>query len=160
MTQNWVSKVWEFLRQDVAAKHFKNGTVVSVEAFPDRDQIVRHRLRLPPQATGESAGNIRTDAARMRLAYDDDKGQPVESWVSAVIVVRTIPTGGRGAAYDWHAINILFFRAPKASSMPMTSCSSSWPAPFAPSRNGRNGATASLPVCTRRSTKNWRSKGR
>jgi hypothetical protein len=106
-------KAEEFLRQDVAAKHFKNGTVVSVEAFPELDQIVRHRLGLPPQAAGDSAGNIRTDAARMRLAYDDDKGQPVESWVSAVIVVRTIPTGGRGAAYDWHATSVLFFRAPK-----------------------------------------------
>src|SRR5580704_5922483 len=53
-------KAEEFLRQDVAAKHFKNGTVVSVEAFPELDQIVRHRLGLPPHAAGDSPGNIRT----------------------------------------------------------------------------------------------------
>ena len=103
----------EFIRQDLIAKYRKGKTVVSVDPFPELDQIVRHRLGLPPTAAGGNASGIRTDAARARLAYDDDKGQPVEEWISAAIVVRSIPTGGRGAAYDWHAVMVTFYRAPK-----------------------------------------------
>jgi hypothetical protein len=103
----------EFIRQDLIAKYRKGKTVVSVDPFPELDQIVRHRLGLPPTAAGGSASGIRTDAARARIAYDDDKGQPVEEWISAAIVVRSIPTGGRGAAYDWHAVMATFYRAPK-----------------------------------------------
>jgi hypothetical protein len=48
-----------------------------------------------------------------RLAYDDDKGQPVEEWIAAAIVVRAIPTGGRATAYDWHAVRVMLFRTLK-----------------------------------------------
>ena len=103
----------EFLRQDLIAKYRKGKTVVSIDPFPELDQIVRYRLGLPPTAAGGSASGIRTDAARARLAYDDDKGQPVEEWITAAVVVRPVPTGGRGAAYDWHAIMVMFYRTPK-----------------------------------------------
>jgi hypothetical protein len=103
----------EFLRQDLIAKYRKGKTVVSIDPFPELDQIVRYRLGLPPTAAGGSASGIRTDAARARLAYDDDKGQPVEEWVTAAVVVRSIPGGGSGAAYDWHAIMVMDFRTPK-----------------------------------------------
>jgi hypothetical protein len=103
----------EFIRQDLIAKYRKGKTVVSINPFPELDQIVRHRLGLPPTAAGGNASGIRTDAARARLAYDDDQGQPVEEWISAAIVVRSIPTGGHGAAYDWHAVMVTFYRAPK-----------------------------------------------
>ncbi|MDR3674030.1 MAG: cysteine rich repeat-containing protein [Acidobacteriota bacterium] len=103
----------DFLRQDLIAKYRKGKTVVSVDPFPELDQIVRYRLGLPPTAAGGSASGIRTDAARARLAYDDDKGQPVEEWITAAIVVRSVPTGGHGAAYDWHAVMAMFYRAPK-----------------------------------------------
>ncbi|MGA2983432.1 MAG: cysteine rich repeat-containing protein [Terriglobia bacterium] len=103
----------EFIRQDLIAKYRKGKTVVSIDPFPELDQIVRHRLGLPPTAAGGNASGIRTDAARARLAYDDDQGQPVEEWISAAIVVRSIPTGGHGAAYDWHAVMVTFYRAPK-----------------------------------------------
>jgi hypothetical protein len=103
----------EFIRQDLIEKYRKGKTVVSIDPFPELDQIVRHRLGLPPTAAGGSASGIRTDAARARLAYDDDKGQPVEEWISAAMVVRSVPTGGRGASYDWHAIMVMFYRAPK-----------------------------------------------
>ena len=103
----------EFLRQDLIAKYRKGKTVVSVEPFPELDQIVRYRLGLPPTAAGGSASGIRTDAARARLAFNDDKGQPVEEWITAAIVVRAIPAGGHGAAYDWHAVMVMFYRAPK-----------------------------------------------
>ncbi len=103
----------EFIRQDLIAKYRKDKTVVSIDPFPELDQIVRYRLGLPPDAAGGSAKGIRVDAARARLAYNDDKGQPVEEWIAAAMVVRAIPTGGRGAAYDWHAVMTMFYRAPK-----------------------------------------------
>ena len=103
----------EFIRQDLIAKYRNGKTVVSIDPFPELDQLVRYRLGLPPAGAGGNSGGIRTDAARAKLAYDDDKGQPVEEWITAVMVVRTIPTGGRGAAYDWHANMVMFYRAPK-----------------------------------------------
>ena len=109
-------KAEEFLRKDMVpkcTKACKNTTVVSAEAFPELEGMVRHQLGLPPAASGGNARNTRIDAARVRVAFDDDKGQPAEGWIAAAIVVHTMPGGGRGAAYDWHAVNVLFFRAPK-----------------------------------------------
>jgi hypothetical protein len=103
----------EFVRQDLIAKYRKGKTVVSIDPFPELDQMVRYRLGLPAAGAGGSTGGIRTDAARARLAYDDDKGQPVEEWIAAAIVVRAIPAGGRATAYDWHAVRAMFFRTPK-----------------------------------------------
>ena len=106
----------EFLRQDMVpkcTKACKNTTVVSAEPFPELEEMVRHQLGLPPAAAGGNTSNTRVDAARVRVAFDDDKGQPAEGWMAAAIVVHTMPAGGRGAAYDWHAVNVLFFHAPK-----------------------------------------------
>jgi len=104
-------KAEEFLRRDLIEKYRKGKTVVSVESFPELDQLVRSRIGLPP--TGGDVDGIHTEAARARLSFDDDKGQPVEEWVTAEIIVRKIPMGPRGAAYDWHAVNIMSFRTPK-----------------------------------------------
>jgi cysteine rich repeat protein len=109
-------KAEEFLRKDMVpkcTKACKNTTVVSAEAFPQLEEMTRHQLGVPPAASGGNAGNTRIDAARVRIAFDDDKGQPAEGWMAAAIVVHTMPGGGRGAAYDWHAVNLLFFRTPK-----------------------------------------------
>jgi hypothetical protein len=103
----------EFLRQDVAKKCTKGCSVVSVEPFPELAEMVRHQLGMPPAAAGANTGNTRIDAARMRLDFNDDKGQPAEAWVTAAIVVHIMPGGGRGAAYDWHAVNVMSFGAPK-----------------------------------------------
>jgi len=104
-------KAEEFLRRDLIEKYRKGKTVVSVEPFPELDQLVRYRIGLPP--SGGDVNGIHTEGARARLSYDDDKGQPVEEWVTAEIIVRKIPMGPRGAAYDWHAVNVMFFRTPK-----------------------------------------------
>jgi hypothetical protein len=104
-------KAEEFLRRDLIEKYRKGKTVVSVEPFPELDQLVRYRIGLPP--SGGDVNGIHTEAARARLSYDDDKGQPVEEWVTAEIIVRKIPMGTRGAAYDWHAVNVMWFRTPK-----------------------------------------------
>ena len=90
----------------------------------------------------------------MRVAFDDDKGQPAEGWMAAAIVVHTMPAGGRGAAYDWHAVNVLFFHAPKGKLDANDKLFKMIASTFIPSRNGRDGATASLPPCTRRSRRN------
>ena len=101
----------DFLRQDLIAKYRKTATVVSVDPFPELNQIARHRLGLPADGTG-NPGGIHTEAARARLDYSDAAGQPVEEWVTAVIVVRALQSG-RGVAYDWHAIDVMMLRAPK-----------------------------------------------
>ena len=106
----------EFLRHDMVpkcTKACKNATVVSAEPFPQLEEMVRHQLGLPPAAAGGNTSNTRVDAARVRVAFDDDKGQPAEGWMAAAIVVHAMPSGGRGAAYDWHAVSVLFFHAPK-----------------------------------------------
>jgi hypothetical protein len=103
----------EFIRQNLVPKGPKNRTVVSVDSFPELDQIVRHQLGLPPASTGGDSGGIRTEAARARLAYNDDNGKPTEAWLTAAMVVRSVPAGGRGASYDSHAMMVMFFRAPK-----------------------------------------------
>lgn len=104
----------EFLRQEILPKYLKDKTVVSVDPFPELNQMVRHRLGLSPVAgTASDTNGIRTDAARARVLSQDDKGQPVEIWVTSAMVVRTIPGSGRGSFYDWHALNVMFFRAPK-----------------------------------------------
>jgi len=71
----------QFLRQDMVpkcTKVCKNTTVVSAEPFPELEEMVRHQLGLPPAAAGGNTGNTRVDAARVRVAFDDDKGQPAE----------------------------------------------------------------------------------
>jgi hypothetical protein len=101
----------DFLRQDLLAKYRKGKTIVSIEPFPELNQIARHRFGLPPDGTG-NPGGVHTEAARAHLAYDDDSGKAVEEWVAAVIIVRAFQSG-RGVAYDWHATNVMYLRTPK-----------------------------------------------
>jgi hypothetical protein len=102
-----------FLRQDMMKK-FPAGsvTVVSVEPFPALAEMTRHQLGLPPAAGASDNGDTRVEAARMRVTFDH-QGQPSEGWVTAAIVVHLMPGGGRGAAYDWHAVNVMTFGTPK-----------------------------------------------
>ena len=101
----------DFLRQEIIAKYAKDKTVVSVEPFPELDQIARHRLGLAPDNSGAGGNGVRTEAARARLAYNVD-GKPVEEWLSAAVVVRSMQSG-RGALYDWHVMYVMVLRAPK-----------------------------------------------
>lgn len=101
----------DFLHQDLIEKFRKGKPVISIEPFPELNQIARNRLGLPPDGTG-NPGGVHTEAARARLAFDDDKGNPVEEWVSAVIVVRAVQSGP-GVAYDWHAMMVMVMHTPK-----------------------------------------------
>jgi hypothetical protein len=101
----------DLMKQSILPQLRKGKTVVSIGPYPELDQLARGRLGLLP-ASGGNLGTIRTDAARARLSYDDDKGQPVEEWITAVVVVRTVPAG-RGSGYDWRLVNLMSLRAPK-----------------------------------------------
>jgi hypothetical protein len=101
----------DFLRHDLLEKYRKGKPIVSIEPFPELNQYARNRLGLPADGTG-NPGGVHTEAARARLAFDDDKGNPVEEWLTAVIVVRALQSG-RGVAYDWHAIDIMNLHTPK-----------------------------------------------
>ena len=101
----------DFLHQDLIEKFRKGKPVISIESFPELNQIARNRLGLPPDGTG-NPGGVHTEAARARLAFDDDKGNPVEEWVSAVIVVRAVQSGP-GVAYDCHAMMVMVMHTPK-----------------------------------------------
>jgi hypothetical protein len=101
----------ELMKQSILPQLRKDKTVVSIDPYPELDQLARGRLGLLPAASGNS-GTIRTDAARARLSYNDDKGQPVEEWITAVVVLRTVPAG-HGSGYDWRLVNLMSLRAPK-----------------------------------------------
>src|SRR6202021_1658243 len=46
----------DFLRQDLLEKYRKGKPIVSIEPFPELNQIARHRLGLPPDGTGNPGG--------------------------------------------------------------------------------------------------------
>lgn len=100
----------DFIRNNVVWKFHKDKPQVTSEPFPELEQLVRAQLGLGPQSGG--AGATRVEAARVRTSTTSPKGDPVDEWWSAVVVVRTVPAGGRGTGYDWHAEQITGFQAP------------------------------------------------
>jgi len=102
----------DFIRENVVWKIHKDRPQVTSEPFPELEQLVRAELGLRPQSGGAGAGATRVEAARVRTSTTSPKGDPVDEWWSAVIVVRTVPLGGRGASYDWHAEQVTEFQAP------------------------------------------------
>jgi hypothetical protein len=102
-------KAEDYIRQNIL-KVFPSGTaVVSVAPFPELEQIVRKRLGLPPGAG--NTGATRTEAIRVRLAYQKD-GKDMEDWLAVAVVVNISPAG-RGSFYDSHATSLVEFGAPK-----------------------------------------------
>jgi len=98
-----------YFRQHVLPSLPSGSTLVSVEAFPALNQIVRQQLGLPPTDAGNRG--VRTEAIRARVESQKD-GKPTEGWVVLAVVTRTYPVG-RGAFYDSHALDFMAFRAPK-----------------------------------------------
>lgn len=99
----------DFLRK-IASKYYPDAQVVSVDAYPELDQLVRERLGLSLKGTSNQ-GSMRTDAARARLEYEHD-GRTVEQWVTVGEWMRAYPSG-RGNVYDCHATMLMSFSAPK-----------------------------------------------
>ena len=102
-------KAEDYIRQNILKLYPSGTTVVSVAPFPELNAIVRKRQGLP--AGDGSTGPTRTDAVRVRLAYQKD-GKDMEDWVAVAVVVNIYPAG-RGSFYDSHATSLVAFAAPK-----------------------------------------------
>lgn len=102
-------KAEDYFRQNVLTQLPSGTTLVSVEAFPELNEIVRQRRGLPP---GDgNTGSTRTQAIRARTAFQKD-GKDMEGWVALAIVVDISPAG-RGSFYDSHATSLVALSAPK-----------------------------------------------
>ena len=98
-----------YFRQNVLPNLASGSTVISVESFPELNQIARRQMGLPPTDAGNRG--VRTEAIRVRVESQKD-GQPVEGWVVLAVVTRVYPVG-RGSFYDSHAIDFMALRTPK-----------------------------------------------
>jgi hypothetical protein len=103
-------KAEDYFRQSVFTVFPSGSTVVSVEPFPELNQIARKQLGLPPDDAGQ-AGGSRTEAIRAHVEFQKD-GKAMEDWVALVVLTRTFRQG-RGAFYDCHAIDVMALRALK-----------------------------------------------
>jgi hypothetical protein len=103
------TKAEDYIRQNVLKIYPSGTTVMSVAPFPELNEIVRKRQGLPP-GDGKT-GATRTEAIRVRLAYQKD-GKDVEEWLAVAVVVHIYPAGS-GSFYDSHATSLVSFAAPK-----------------------------------------------
>ena len=103
------AKAEDYFRQTVLPQLPNGTTLVSVEAFPELNEIVRQRRGLPP-GNGNS-GATRTDAIRARTTFQKD-GKDMEGWVALAVVVDISPAG-RGSFYDSHATSLVALTTPK-----------------------------------------------
>jgi len=103
-------KAEDYFRQEILTVFPGGSTVVSVEPFPELNQIARKQLGLPPD-DGSNGGSARTEAIRARVKFQKD-GKDLEDWVTLVVVTR-IFRQGQGAFYDCHAIDVTALRAPQ-----------------------------------------------
>ena len=102
-------KAEDYFRQNVFSVFPSGSTVVSVEPFPELNQIARKQLGLPSGDSNDSSA--RTEAIRARVKFQKD-GKDLEDWVALVVVTR-IFRQGRGAFYYCHAIDVTALRAPQ-----------------------------------------------
>ena len=100
----------DFLRKVIIPKSLADKRVVSVDPYPELEQLLRQQLNLPLKGAG-AQGAVRTEAARARLEFDRD-GHSFEEWVTVAEWMRLYPAG-RGNVYDCHAVMLMTFTAPK-----------------------------------------------
>jgi hypothetical protein len=98
-----------YFRQNVVPDLASGSTVVSVESFPELNQIARRQLGLP--STDAANRGVKTEAIRARVEFQKD-GKPMEGWAVLAVVTHVYPAG-RGSFYDCRAIDFMAFRAPK-----------------------------------------------
>jgi hypothetical protein len=99
----------QFFRENLMALLPSGTTLISIDPYPELNQMARQQMGLGPNDNGNTG--IRTDAIRAHVEFKDDSG-PVESWLTAAVVMRTFRVG-RGNLYDLHAIDLMAFNAPK-----------------------------------------------
>ncbi|HEY3729910.1 MAG TPA: cysteine rich repeat-containing protein [Steroidobacteraceae bacterium] len=102
-------KAADYFQQHIANLYPSGARVVSVEPFPELDQIVHQRLGLGADGAA-SRSSVHTDSIRARIEYQRD-GQAVEEWVSLDVVTH-VYQAGRGAFYDCRALYVYALRAP------------------------------------------------
>jgi hypothetical protein len=101
----------QFFRENLMALLPTGTTLISIDPFPELNQLARQQMGLGPNDT-DRAG-IRTDAIRARVEFPV-KEKSLEAWLTAAVVMRTYPVGGGGGhLYDLHAIDLMSFTAPK-----------------------------------------------
>ncbi|HEY2782028.1 MAG TPA: cysteine rich repeat-containing protein [Steroidobacteraceae bacterium] len=98
-----------YIRQYVLKALPSGSTIVSIEPFPELNQIARKQMGLPPGDAGN--GSAQTDAVRARAEFQKD-GKAQEGWLAVAVVTR-IYREGRGSFYDSHAIDLMALRTPK-----------------------------------------------
>jgi hypothetical protein len=98
----------QFFRENLMALLPSGTTLVSIEPYPELNELARQQMGLGPHDTGNG---IRTDAIRARVESQKD-GKPTEAWLTAAVVMRTFRVG-RGFLYDLHAVDLMSLRAPK-----------------------------------------------
>jgi hypothetical protein len=103
-------KAEEYIRQYVPTVLAGGSTIISVEPFPELNQIARKRMGLPAD-NGNDGRGTQTDAVRARIEFQKD-GKAQESWLAVAVVTRTYGAG-RGTFYDCHAIDLTALHAPK-----------------------------------------------
>jgi hypothetical protein len=103
-------KAEDYFRQSVLHELPSGTVVISVDPFPELNQIARKQLGLPPDDAGKGGGT-QTDAIRARAKFQKD-GQAMEVWVALVVVTRVFRQG-RGAFYDCHVIDNMALRTPE-----------------------------------------------
>jgi hypothetical protein len=99
----------QFFRENLMTLLPSGTTVVSVDPYPELNQMARQQFGLRPQDNGN--GGTRTDAIRARVELQKDN-KTIEAWLTAAVVMQTFRVG-RGYLYDLHAIDLMSFTAPK-----------------------------------------------
>jgi hypothetical protein len=103
-------KAEAYIRQYVLKALPSGSTIVSVEPFPELNQIARKQMGLPP-GNGDNGSGAQTDAIRARAEFQKD-GKAQEGWLAVAVVTR-IYREGRGSFYDSHAVDLMALRTPK-----------------------------------------------
>ena len=104
-------KAEEYIRQNILKLYPSGVTAASVAPFPELNEGLRKRQGLSPG--NGAAGTTRTEAVRVRLAYQKD-GKALEEWMAVGVVVNIYPAGN-GSFYDSHAMSLVALSAPKGA---------------------------------------------
>jgi Cysteine rich repeat len=99
----------QFFRENLMALLPSGTTLVSIEPYPELNEMARRQMGLGRNDTANAG--VRTDAIRARVEFQKDN-KPIEAWLTAAVVMRTFRVG-RGSLYDLHAIDLMSFSAPK-----------------------------------------------
>ena len=97
----------DYFRQEVVPNLGGGAKVISVEPFPELNQLVRQQQGLP----AADSGNVRADAIRARLEFQKD-GKSMEGWTSLAVVTRAIQVG-QGTFLNCSAVDFTAFAAPR-----------------------------------------------